>query len=75
MFTDLSNSTGTVIALFVLGSAIGALTCMNVGDWLGRRITIFCATVAATIGAILMASSFSLSQLIVARLVLGFGSG
>lgn len=48
---------------------------MKIGDWLGRRRTIFYATVIAIIGAILMASSFSLAQLIVARLVLGFGSG
>lgn len=48
---------------------------MKIGDWLGRRKTIFYATVIATIGAILMASSFSLAQLIVARLILGFGSG
>lgn len=71
------NSTvqGTVIALFVLGAAIGALTAMQFGDVLGRRKTIFYATVTATIGAVLMASSFSLAQLIVARLILGFGSG
>ncbi|KAF2164388.1 hypothetical protein M409DRAFT_37072 [Zasmidium cellare ATCC 36951] len=71
------NSTiqGLVIALFVLGAGIGALTCMKVGDWLGRRMTIFCAAIIAIVGVILMASSFSLAQLIVARLVLGFGSG
>lgn len=66
---------GTVIALFVLGAAIGALFCMKFGDVLGRRKTIFYASLTATIGAVLMASSFSLAQLIVARLILGFGSG
>ncbi len=73
--TDGIICTGTVIALFVLGAAFGALTCIKCGDWLGRRMTIFCAALIATIGAILMASSFSLAQLIVSRLVLGFGSG
>ena len=38
-------------------------------------MTIFASTVIALIGAILMASSFSLAQLIVARLLLGIGSG
>lgn len=66
---------GLVIALFVLGAGIGALTCMKVGDWLGRRMTIFCSTAIALVGSILMASSYSLAQLIAARLVLGFGSG
>lgn len=67
--------TGTVIALFTLGSAMGALLCMQYGDTLGRRMTIFCSATVATIGAVLMASSFSLAQLIVARLILGIGSG
>ena len=48
---------------------------MKFGDLLGRRKTIFYAAATATIGAILMASSFSLAQLIVARLILGLGSG
>lgn len=48
---------------------------MKFGDRLGRLLTIFCAAVIAIIGANLMASSFSLAQLIVARFVLGFGSG
>lgn len=64
-----------VTALFVLGATFGALTCIKVGDMLGRRKTIFYSTIIATIGAILMASSFSLAQLIVSRLILGIGSG
>lgn len=48
---------------------------MKVGDMLGRRMTIFYATIIAIVGAILMASSTTLAQFIVARLVLGFGSG
>lgn len=75
-YAERNIASGTVIALFVLGAAIGALTCsLKVGDWLGRRKTIFCAAVTAMVGAILMASSFSLAQLIVSRLILGFGSG
>lgn len=64
-----------VVSLFTLGSSIGALLCIKFGDLLGRRMTIFCSAIIAIIGAILMASSFSLGQLIVARLVLGIGSG
>lgn len=76
MFLELTSlGQGLVIALFVLGAGIGALTCMKVGDWLGRRKTIFCATGIAIVGVILMASSFSLAQLIVSRLILGFGCG
>ena len=45
------------------------------GDILGRRRVIFIATVVSMIGAILMSSSYSLAQFIVARLVLGLGTG
>lgn len=71
------NSTiqGTVIALYTLGAMFGALSCIWLGDVLGRRRTIFLATFTSMIGAILMASSFSLGQFIVARIVLGLGTG
>lgn len=53
----------------------GALSCIVLGDLLGRRRTIFLASLVTIIGAVLMASSFSLGQFIVARLVLGLGTG
>jgi MFS family permease len=45
------------------------------GDKLGRRRVIFLATAVSMIGAILMASSYSLAQFIVARLAVGLGTG
>jgi MFS family permease len=53
----------------------GALSCIVFGDMLGRRRTIFLASLVTIIGAVLMSSSFSLAQMIVARLVLGLGTG
>lgn len=49
--------------------------CIYFGDRLGRRRVIAIAATVAMIGAILMATSFVLAQLIVARLVLGLGTG
>ena len=74
-FTILTSHIGLVIALYTAGSMFGALSCIGLGDFLGRRRTIFVSTGVSIIGAILMASSFSLAQFIVARLVLGFGTG
>lgn len=51
------------------------MLCIKLGDYLGRRLTIFIATLASTIGAVLMSTSTSLAQLVVARLVLGLGTG
>jgi sugar porter (SP) family MFS transporter len=53
----------------------GSLSCIQLGDILGRRRIIFITTFISLIGAVLMASSFSLAQFIVARLVLGYGTG
>ncbi|PYH78796.1 general substrate transporter [Aspergillus uvarum CBS 121591] len=71
------NSTiqGTVIALYTVGGIFGSLSCIYLGDLLGRRRVIFLASAVSMIGAILMATSFGLAQFIVARLVLGLGTG
>lgn len=75
--TKSSNSTlqGFVVATFVIGAMIGALSCSWSGDKFGRRNVIFFAAVCALIGIILEASSFGLAQFIVGRVVLGFGVG
>jgi MFS family permease len=73
--TDLVFSLGTVIALYTIVGMFGALSCIFLGDLLGRRRTIFLASGVSIIGAILMSSSFSLAQFIVARIVLGLGTG
>ncbi|KAJ5758965.1 hypothetical protein N7520_006121 [Penicillium odoratum] len=66
---------GTVIALYTAGGIFGALSCIYLGDLLGRRKVIFITNFIAVIGAILMATSFQFAQFIVARLVLGLGIG
>lgn len=63
------------MALYLVGGIFGSLSCIQLGDMLGRRWVIFLATGVSIIGAALMASSFSLAQFIVARLILGFGTG
>lgn len=42
---------------------------------LGRKLTIITGSSIMVVGAILQASSFSLGQLIAARLITGFGNG
>jgi sugar porter (SP) family MFS transporter len=70
-----SNIQGTVISLFPVGGIFGALISSAWGDVLGRRVFIFFSNLVTLIGAVLMASSFHLSQFIVARVVLGIGIG
>lgn len=70
-----STIQGLVVATFVLGAMVGALSCSWSGDRFGRRNIIFFAGLCSLIGVILEASSFALPQFIVGRVILGFGVG
>lgn len=76
--TEKSNNSrlqGTVVALYTLGCFFGSLDCIWLGDKLGRKKTIMLGALVNIVGAILQSTSFSLGQLIVGRLVSGFGFG
>jgi MFS family permease len=66
---------GVVVATFVLGALVGALSCMYTGDRFGRRKNIFAAATLTLIGEVLCSSSFSLPQFIVGRTIIGLGIG
>jgi MFS family permease len=70
-----STLQGTIVALYAVGGLLGAISCIGLGDVLGRRRTIRIASVVQMIGAFLMASSFEITQLVVSRVVLGLGCG
>lgn len=70
-----STLQGFVVATFVIGAMIGALSCSWAGDKFGRRKCIFFAGWCSLIGIILEASAFGLAQFIVGRVILGFGVG
>ena len=57
------------------GAFIGAIFAGATADRYGRKIAIYVGCVLFTIGAILQAASFSLAQMTVGRLVVGFGVG
>ena len=73
--TQLMSHLGTVVALYTLFGAFGALICTFLGDVVGRRKTIFVATITQAVGATLQASSFQLPQYIIGRIFLGLGTG
>ncbi|KAM0160345.1 hypothetical protein ACHAPG_003005 [Botrytis cinerea] len=70
-----SINSGAVIASFQIGSLIGALSCIFLGDLLGRRRTIFLAAFLTLIGQVLQVSAYNLIQFVIGRLVLGLGIG
>lgn len=63
--------TGTTVAIYEVGCALGAFSCGFLGDRLGRRKTIFLAGCIALVGIIIQATPFSLGQLIAGRVITG----
>ena len=59
----------------MLISRTGAVTCIFIGNALGRRRTIFLGTCIMVVGAILQTTSYQLPQFIIGRIVTGFGNG
>ncbi|KAK3678832.1 hypothetical protein LTR78_001285 [Recurvomyces mirabilis] len=70
-----ANLIGLIVSIYEIGCFIGAVTTAFVGERLGRRRSIFAGTVVMIIGAVLQATSYSVAQMIVARIVAGIGMG
>lgn len=70
------NIAGITSSCFSLGAFVGCLfTIFYLGDKLGRKWTIMCGMAINTVGVILQCTSYSLAQMIVGRIVNGFGIG
>lgn len=61
--------------MYTLFGVFGALGCTFIGDMLGRRQTIFIASIVQATGAIIQSSSFAFEQFIIGRVILGLGTG
>ncbi|RDW93387.1 sugar porter family MFS transporter [Aspergillus mulundensis] len=70
-----STRQGIVVAAYNLGCFAGSIPTIWVGNWLGRRKTIFLGSFIMVIGALLQCTSYDLAQFIIGRLVTGFGNG
>ncbi|KAK4543135.1 hypothetical protein LTR36_005913 [Oleoguttula mirabilis] len=70
-----SNIQGITVGGYTLGCFFGACATIWLGNMLGRKRTIMVGSTIMVIGAAIQASSFSLGQLIAARLITGFGNG
>lgn len=64
-----------ITAATTIGAIVGALALGGLADKLGRRWTMAIADVFFTVGAVLIACSYSVAQMIVGRLILGVGVG
>lgn len=61
----------TVSAIYDVGCFFGAIIAFTIGERLGRKRSILLGTAIIAVGTILQASSFSLPQIFIGRIVLG----
>ncbi|KAL2871155.1 sugar porter family MFS transporter [Aspergillus lucknowensis] len=70
-----SSLLGTISAIYEIGCFCGAVTVFFIGSSLGRKKCIYLGSLLLAIGAILQTASFGVPQLIVGRIVCGWGNG
>ncbi|KAI5204437.1 general substrate transporter [Aureobasidium subglaciale] len=77
VFPSMNDATiqGVVIASFELGALVGALSCLDIGDRLGRRSTVWVGMAFMLVGGALQCSAWSVAQLTVGRVISGIGLG
>ncbi|KXL46291.1 hypothetical protein M433DRAFT_65774 [Acidomyces richmondensis BFW] len=73
--TKNANISGITSSCFSLGAFCGCLFAFTFGDKLGRRKTVLAGVTCNVVGAVLQISSFQLPQMIIGRVINGFGMG
>ena len=72
---DDADMISTVVSIYDIGNMVGCLGAAIWGGHIGRKTAITFGCIVAIIGAVLQASSYSVAQMIVARIVTGIGNG
>ncbi|KAK2744638.1 hypothetical protein FQN57_004243 [Myotisia sp. PD_48] len=70
-----ANVNGITSSCFSLGAFLGCMFAVATGDYFGRRYSNFIGLAMNAIGAILQITSFHLPQMIIGRIINGFGMG
>lgn len=62
----------TITAIYDIGCFFGAVIAFTLGERLGRKKSVLIGTAVMLVGAILMTASYSIEQMFVGRIVLGY---
>ena len=78
-YTDYFTLTTATLALNTasvwVGSAIAGLGYAKVPDWIGRKWALFFGAVSTILGVILQTAAQSIAMFVIARIIIGFGTG
>ncbi|KAI9815140.1 MAG: hypothetical protein M1827_002983 [Pycnora praestabilis] len=66
---------GTINAIYEIGCFCGAISVFCIGETLGRKKCMYVGAVLMFIGAALQSSSYGVPQMIVGRIICGWGNG
>jgi sugar porter (SP) family MFS transporter len=66
---------GISVASYNVGCFFGAIICIWLGNWLGRRKTIWLGSAIMVVGAALQTAAMELTMFIVGRVITGIGNG
>ncbi|CAM1510939.1 Fc.00g084520.m01.CDS01 [Cosmosporella sp. VM-42] len=66
---------GNITALYDIGCVLGSILCYFIGEHYGRRTILMTGGTIMIIGTAILASSTTIAQLIVGRIVTGIGNG
>ncbi|KAL5363317.1 general substrate transporter [Aspergillus floccosus] len=66
---------GNITALYDIGCVVGSVVCYFIGERYGRRTMLIAGGSIMIIGAIILASSYTIAQLIAGRIITGIGNG
>ncbi|KAL9115799.1 MAG: hypothetical protein Q9227_000167 [Pyrenula ochraceoflavens] len=66
---------GTIVSIYDIGCAFGSLTSFIIGERLGRKAMILSGGSTMIVGTAILASSTTLGQLLLGRIVTGIGNG
>lgn len=66
---------GNITALYDIGCVVGSIICYFIGEKLGRRSMLIMGGTVMIIGTAILASSYTVAQLIAGRIITGVGNG
>lgn len=66
---------GNITALYDIGCVVGSIISYYIGEKLGRRMMLILGGSIMIIGTVILASSYTVAQLIAGRIITGIGNG